>query len=63
MRLRPNGTVVATFALMERAVAAHKRLGNLVQIGISRGVETGKLGVRLSAENPVFLCWGTSPVD
>jgi precorrin-6B C5,15-methyltransferase / cobalt-precorrin-6B C5,C15-methyltransferase len=60
-RLRPHGTIVATFALMERAVQAQKRLGQLVQIGISRGVETGELGIRLSAENPVFLCWGPSP--
>jgi precorrin-6B C5,15-methyltransferase / cobalt-precorrin-6B C5,C15-methyltransferase len=57
-RLRPNGTVVATFALLDRAVQAQKRLGQLVQVGISRGVETGDLGIRLSAENPVFLCWG-----
>jgi precorrin-6B C5,15-methyltransferase / cobalt-precorrin-6B C5,C15-methyltransferase len=60
-RLRPNGTVVATFALLDRAVQAQKRLGRLVQVGISRGVETGDLGIRLSAENPVFLCWGPFP--
>ncbi len=59
-RLRPNGTIVATYALMERAVAAQKQLGNLVQISISRGVATGDLGIRLAAENPVFVCWGPS---
>ena len=37
---------------------AQKRLGNLVQISVARGVPTGGLGTRLSAENPVFICWG-----
>jgi len=57
-RLRPGGVVVATYALMERAVDAQKRLGNLLQISVARGVPTGELGTRLSAENPVFVCWG-----
>jgi precorrin-6Y C5,15-methyltransferase (decarboxylating) len=57
-RLRPRGVVVATYALMERAGDAQKRLGNLVQIAVARGVPTGELGTRLSAENPVFVCWG-----
>jgi precorrin-6B C5,15-methyltransferase / cobalt-precorrin-6B C5,C15-methyltransferase len=61
-RLRPDGAVVATFALMERAVQAQRRLGSLVQLSISRGVETGDLGIRLSAENPVFVCWGPTAV-
>ena len=59
-RLRPNGTIVATYALLERAVAAQKLLGNLVQIAVSRGVAAGDLGIRLAAENPVFVCWGPS---
>lgn len=62
-RLRPGGVVVASYALMERAGQAHKRLGNLVQISVSRGVATGELGARLSAENPVFVCWGPQPED
>jgi precorrin-6Y C5,15-methyltransferase (decarboxylating) len=60
-RLRPDGTVVATYALMDRAVQAQKRLGNLVQVAVSRGVEVSDLGMRLAAENPVFLCWGPTP--
>jgi precorrin-6B C5,15-methyltransferase / cobalt-precorrin-6B C5,C15-methyltransferase len=57
-RLRPEGVAVATYALMERAADAQRRLGHLVQISVSRGVPTGQLGTRLSAENPVFVCWG-----
>jgi len=62
-RLRPGGAVVASYAVMERAAEAHKRLGNLVQISVSRGVPTGELGARLSAENPVFICWGPGSED
>jgi precorrin-6Y C5,15-methyltransferase (decarboxylating) len=57
-RLRPGGHVVATYALIERAGEGQKRLGNLIQISVARGVPTGGLGTRLSAENPVFVCWG-----
>jgi precorrin-6Y C5,15-methyltransferase (decarboxylating) len=57
-RLRAGGTIVANYALLDRAVAAWQRLGNLVEISVSRGVATGEHGVRLSAENPVFVCWG-----
>jgi precorrin-6Y C5,15-methyltransferase (decarboxylating) len=62
-RLRPGGVVVATYALLDRAVRAQERLGNLVQIAIARGVDVGDIGLRLSAENPVFLCWGAPPFD
>jgi precorrin-6B C5,15-methyltransferase / cobalt-precorrin-6B C5,C15-methyltransferase len=62
-RLRPGGLVVATYALIERAGEAQKRLGNLVQISVARGVPTGGLGTRLSAENPVFICWGPELED
>jgi len=59
-RLRPAGVVVATYAVVDRAVAAASRLGNLVELAVSRGVmmTTGGPGVRLRAENPVFVCWG-----
>jgi precorrin-6B C5,15-methyltransferase / cobalt-precorrin-6B C5,C15-methyltransferase len=57
-RLRPDGTVVATYAVLDRAVHAWHALGSVIQIGISRGIAAGELGVRLSAENPVFVCWG-----
>jgi precorrin-6Y C5,15-methyltransferase (decarboxylating) len=59
-RLRPGGTVVATYAVLERAVQAAGRLGNLVQLSVSRGVPAGEGGpLRLQAENPVFVCWGS----
>lgn len=57
-RLRPNGVVVANYAVVDRAVTAGERLGNVVQVSVSRGVATGSIGMRLRAENPVFVCWG-----
>jgi precorrin-6B methylase 2 len=58
-RLRPGGTVVATYAALERAGAAASRLGHLVQVAVSRGTRVGADGAfRLEAENPVFVCWG-----
>jgi precorrin-6B C5,15-methyltransferase / cobalt-precorrin-6B C5,C15-methyltransferase len=62
-RLRPAGAVVASYALIDRAADAHRRLGNLVQLSVSRGVTTGHIGTRLSAENPVFVCWGPRAED
>ncbi|MHB1855663.1 MAG: precorrin-6y C5,15-methyltransferase (decarboxylating) subunit CbiE [Acidimicrobiales bacterium] len=61
-RLRPGGTVVATWASLDRAAAAAERLGNLVQVAVSRGVRFGEDdALRLAAENPVFITWG--PTD
>jgi precorrin-6Y C5,15-methyltransferase (decarboxylating) len=58
-RLRPGGVVVANYALADRAVAAWHRLGNAVQVAVSRGRATGAGDeLRLAAENPVFVCWG-----
>jgi precorrin-6B C5,15-methyltransferase / cobalt-precorrin-6B C5,C15-methyltransferase len=57
-RLRPGGVIVATYAIVDRAVAAASMLGNLVELSVSRGLPTGELGMRLKAENPVFVCWG-----
>jgi precorrin-6B C5,15-methyltransferase / cobalt-precorrin-6B C5,C15-methyltransferase len=58
-RLHPGGTVVATFAVLDRAAEAAERLGHLVQVSVSRGVRVGAgRSVRLAAENPVFVCWG-----
>ncbi len=58
-RLRPGGTVVATYAALDRAAAAGRRLGHLVSVAVSRGVPVGADGaLRLEAENPVFVCWG-----
>jgi precorrin-6B C5,15-methyltransferase / cobalt-precorrin-6B C5,C15-methyltransferase len=60
-RLRPAGAIVATYALVDRAALAWKKLGNMVQLSVSRAVPVGAESVRLSAENPVFLCWGPEP--
>jgi precorrin-6Y C5,15-methyltransferase (decarboxylating) len=57
-RLRPGGVVVATFALVDRATEAHRRLGAMAQVAVSRAVPVADLGARLEAENPVFVCWG-----
>jgi len=58
-RLRPGGAVVATWASLERAAAAAERLGNVVQVAVSRGVRFGPdRAFRLAAENPVFITWG-----
>ncbi len=60
-RLRAGGTVVATYAALDRAAQAWGRLGSLVQVAISRGEPIGRnQAVRLAAENPVFVCWGPS---
>jgi precorrin-6B C5,15-methyltransferase / cobalt-precorrin-6B C5,C15-methyltransferase len=61
-RLRPDGVVVATYAALDRAAAAATRLGNVVQVAVSRGVPLGGSGaLRLAAENPIFVCWGPEP--
>ena len=61
-RLRPGGVVVATYAALDRAAAASQRLGNIVQVAVSRGAPIGPDGaIRLAAENPVFVCWGPRP--
>ena len=57
-RLRPGGVVVAAYAALDRAAAAFARLGNLVELGVGRGVSLPDGGVRLAAENPVFVVWG-----
>ncbi len=58
-RLRPEGTIVATYAALDRASGAAALLGHIVQVSVSRGVPVGKEGaLRLQAENPVFVCWG-----
>jgi precorrin-6Y C5,15-methyltransferase (decarboxylating) len=60
-RLRPGGVVVATYAALDRAAAAATRLGHVVQVAVSRGVPLGGSGaLRLAAENPVFICWGSA---
>ncbi|MFN2608977.1 MAG: precorrin-6y C5,15-methyltransferase (decarboxylating) subunit CbiE [Acidimicrobiales bacterium] len=57
-RLTPGGRVVAAYAALDRAATAAGRLGNVVQVQVSRGAPLPDGGVRLAAENPVFLAWG-----
>lgn len=56
-RLRREGRVVATYALLDRAAHAWRRLGNMVELSVARGAAAAD-GVRLAAMNPVFVCWG-----
>jgi len=57
-RLGSGGVLVATFVLLDRAVEAHRLLGDMVQIHVNRCVPIGSAGVRLEPLNPVFVCWG-----
>lgn len=57
-RARPGGRVVATFAAIDRATEAYHRLGNMVQVSVSCAAALPGGGVRLAAENPVFVAWG-----
>ena len=59
-RLSPNGHVVASFAALDRAVAAAHLLGHLVQVHADRGERMGDGSWRLNANNPVFVAWGPS---
>lgn len=61
-RLQPGGRLVATFAVLEHAVAARRLLGEMIQVRIDRAVPIGAAGVRLEPLNPVFVCWGDRPV-
>lgn len=57
-RLRPGGVIVASYVLMDRALRAYERLGNMVQVRIDRCVPLGGVGVRMEPLNPIFICWG-----
>ncbi|MCU1392343.1 MAG: bifunctional cobalt-precorrin-7 ((5))-methyltransferase/cobalt-precorrin-6B [Ilumatobacteraceae bacterium] len=56
-RLGTDGTVVATHVIVDRASESWRRLGNMVQLSVSRGQAIAD-GVRLEAQNPVFVTWG-----
>jgi len=62
--LADGGIVVATFAVMATALAAHAALGagaSMVQMQINRAIEIGAdQAMRLEADNPVFIVRGTS---
>lgn len=57
-QLRPGGVLVATFVLLDRAVAAMQLLGSMVQLHVDRAVQIGDVGMRLEPNNPTFVCWG-----
>jgi len=59
--LAPHGHVVASFASIDRAVEAARRLGHLVQVHADRGERMDDGSWRLVANNPVFVAWG--PAD
>lgn len=58
-RLKPGGRVVATYASVDRALLAYRRLGSMVEVGVSKAESIGD-GVRLVANNPVLIAWGPS---
>jgi len=57
-RLRAGGVLVATFVVLDRAVAAMQLLGSMVQLHVDRAVPIGSAGMRLEPTNPTFVCWG-----
>lgn len=57
-RLRPGGVVVATLGTVDGSAAAAERLGNLVQLGVSRGRQRADGTWGLVADDPVFVAWG-----
>jgi precorrin-3B C17-methyltransferase/precorrin-6Y C5,15-methyltransferase (decarboxylating) CbiT subunit len=59
----PAARVVATFAAVDRAVAARGRLGHLVQVSVDRARDLPDGGVRFEADNPVFVAWGEAPAS
>ena len=54
----PGARVVATYAAVDRALAARTRLGELAQVSVDRAVDLPGGGVRFVADNPVFVAWG-----
>ncbi len=58
-RLAPGGRLVATYAALDRAAEAWARLGEMVQLSVSRAAPLAG-AVRLVASDPVFVCWGPS---
>ncbi|HUQ64210.1 MAG TPA: precorrin-6y C5,15-methyltransferase (decarboxylating) subunit CbiE [Acidimicrobiales bacterium] len=57
-RLVPGGRVVGTYSALDRAAAAFQRLGHMAQVTVNRACGLPDGGVRLAAENPVFVAWG-----
>jgi precorrin-6Y C5,15-methyltransferase (decarboxylating) len=57
-RLESGGILVATFVVLDRAVAAMQQLGSMIQLHVDRAVQIGEVGMRLEPTNPTFICWG-----
>ncbi len=57
-RLAPGGRVVASFASVDRALAAAGLLGAVVQLRADRGERLPDGTWRLVGSNPVFVAWG-----
>jgi precorrin-3B C17-methyltransferase/precorrin-6y C5,15-methyltransferase (decarboxylating) CbiE subunit/precorrin-6Y C5,15-methyltransferase (decarboxylating) CbiT subunit len=55
---RSGGRVVATYAAVDRALAARERLGSLAQVSVDVAAALPDGGVRFVADNPVFVAWG-----
>jgi precorrin-6B C5,15-methyltransferase / cobalt-precorrin-6B C5,C15-methyltransferase len=56
-RLAAGGRIVATYALLDRAAEAWRRLGGMVELSVSQAKPLAG-GVHLAALDPVFICWG-----
>lgn len=56
-RLAPDGRLVATYVALDRAAEAWARLGEMIQLSVSRAAPLAG-AVRLVASDPVFVCWG-----
>jgi cobalt-precorrin 5A hydrolase/precorrin-3B C17-methyltransferase len=55
---RPGARVVATYAAVDRALAARARLGSLAQVSVDVAADLPDGGIRFVADNPVFVAWG-----
>jgi precorrin-6Y C5,15-methyltransferase (decarboxylating) CbiT subunit len=63
-RLRPGGRLVGSFATLDAVLIARAALGDwspeVSQLSVARGVAAGR-GLRLRAEDPVFVVSATRP--
>lgn len=57
-RLAKDGRMVAAHIVLEHALGARERLGQMIQLRVDRAEPIGELGSRLVPQNPVFLSWG-----
>ncbi len=55
----PAPSIVATYSAIDRAIYAHSKLGNMCEINVSQASSLADGGIRLSAQNPVFVVWNS----